>query len=137
MSRNKKLVQWMKNNIPNHSIIANAVKDTIPSLLNQHTGGIALLTSRYEGFSLSLIETMSQGLVPISFSVGIAPEIIRNGENGFVVRTIEEAEEKIKLLLNDAALRHRLALAARETAKQFKSDTMIEKIFALYKRILK
>ena len=137
MSRNKKLVQWMKNNIPNHSIIANAVKDGIPSLLKQYAGGIALLTSRYEGFSLSLIEAMSQGLVPISFSVGIASEIIRNGENGFIVHTIEDAKEKIKLLLNDAALRHRLALAARETAKQFRSDTMIEKTLALYKRILK
>jgi len=34
-------------------------------------------------------------------------------------------------------MRHRLALAARETAKQFRSDTMIEKTLALYKRILK
>jgi len=136
MSRNKKLVQWMKNNIPNHSIVANAIKDTIPPLLNQYAGGIALLTSRYEGFSLSLIEAMSQGLVPISFSVGVAPEIIHNGENGFVVHTIEEAEEKIKLLLNDTALRHRLALAARETAKQFRSEIMIEKTLALYKKIL-
>ena len=136
MSRNKKLVQWMKNYIPNHTIIANAVKNTIPSLLNQHAGGIALLTSRYEGFSLSLIEAMSQGLVPISFSVGVAPEIIRNGENGFIVHTIEEAEEKIKLLLNDTALRHRVALAAEETAKQFRSDMMIEKTLALYRKIL-
>ena len=136
MSRNKKLVQWMKNYIPNHTINANAVKDTIPSLLNQHAGGIALLTSRYEGFSLSLIEAMSQGLVPISFSVGVAPEIIRNGENGFIVHTIEEAEEKIKLLLNDTALRHRVALAAKETAKQFRSDMMIEKTLALYRKIL-
>ena len=136
MSRNKKLVQWMKNNIPNHTIVANAVKDTIPSMLNQHAGGIALLTSRYEGFSLSLIEAMSQGMVPVSFSVGVAPEIIRNGENGFVIRTIEEAEEKIKLLLNDTALRYCLALAARETAKQFRSNTMIEKTLALYRKIL-
>ena len=96
-----------------------------------------MLTSRYEGFSLSLIEAMSQGLVPISFSVGVAPEIIRNGENGFIVYTTEEAEEKIKLLLNDTALRHRLALAARETAKQFRSDIMIEKTLALYGKILR
>ncbi|OIO07498.1 hypothetical protein AUJ27_02315 [Candidatus Falkowbacteria bacterium CG1_02_37_44] len=136
MSRNKKLVQWMKNNIPNHSIVANAVKDTIPSILNQYAGGIALLTSRYEGFSLSLIEAMSQGLVPISFSVGVAPEIIHNGENGFIVHTIEEAEEKIKFLLSDTALRHRLASAARETAKQFRSKIMIEKTLALYKKII-
>ncbi|MBI2024298.1 glycosyltransferase family 4 protein [Candidatus Giovannonibacteria bacterium] len=137
MSKNKKLVQWMKNKIPNHSIIANAVKDSIPSLLNPYARGIVLLTSRYEGFSLSLIEAMSQGLVPISFPVGVAPEIIRNGENGFVVSTIEEAKEKINLLLSDVNLRHRLALSAKETAKQFKSDTMIEKTLDLYKRILK
>lgn len=136
MSRNKKLVKWMKDNILNHSIIANAAKDSIPNLLTKYAGGIAVLTSRYEGFSLSLIEVMSQGLVPISFSVGVAPEIIHNGENGFIVRNLEEAEEKIKKLLNDAALRHRLALAAKETAKQFRSDIMIEKTIDLYKEIL-
>ena len=136
MSRNKKLVKWMKNNIPNHSIIANSVKDNIPNLLTKYAGGIAVLTSRYEGFSLSLIEAMSQGLVPISFSVDVAPEIIRNGENGFIVHNVEEAEEKIKKLLNDTALRHRLALAAKGTAKQFSSDIMIDKTIELYKEIL-
>ncbi|MFA5392282.1 MAG: glycosyltransferase family 4 protein [Candidatus Paceibacterota bacterium] len=136
MSVNKKLMQWMKNNIPNHSLIVNAVKDTIPFLLNQYAGGIVLLTSRYEGFSLSLIEAMSQSLVPISFPVGVAPEIIHNGKNGFIVHTLEEAEEKINLLLKDTVLRHRLALASKETAKQFRSDIMIDKMLALYKRIL-
>ena len=105
----------MKDNIPNHSIIANSVKDSIPNLLIKYAGGIAVLTSRYEGFSLSLIEAMSQGLVPISFSVGVAPEIIRNGENGFIVHNIEEAEEKNKKMLNDTALRHRLALVKRNS----------------------
>ena len=136
MSRNKKLVRWMKDNIPNHFITFNAIKDTIPALLKKHAGGIALLTSRYEGFSLSLIEAMSQGLVPISFPVGVAPEIIREGENGFIVHTVEEAEEKINLLLKDTVLRYRLALNAKETAKQFRSDIMIEKTLALYRKIL-
>lgn len=136
MSRNKKLVRWMRDAIPRHAMAVNAVKDTIPALLRRYAGGIALLTSRYEGFSLSLIEAMSQGLVPISFSVGVAPEIIRNGENGFIVRTLEEAEEKINLLLTDAALRHRMALRAKETVQQFRSDVMIEKTLTLYKKIL-
>ncbi len=137
MSRNKKLTQWMKNNIPNLALVVNATKDTIPSLIQPYAGGIALLTSRYEGFSLSLIEAMSQRLVPISFPVGVAPEILRNGENGFIVHTDEEDEEKINLLLDNTALRHRLASAAKETAKQFKSDTMIEKTILLYNKILK
>jgi len=135
MSRNKKLIQWMRDSMPNHSLIANAIKDTIPSLIRPYAGGIVLLTSRYEGFSLSLIEAMSQGLVPISFPVGVAPEIIRNDENGFIVHTIEEAEEKINILIGDAALRHRLALVAKETAKQFRSDAMIEKTLVLYRKI--
>ncbi len=137
MSQNKKLVQWMKNNIPRHTLVSNAVKDTIPFLLQPYAGGIALLTSRYEGFSLSLVEAMSQKLVPVSFPVGVAREIIRNGENGFIAHTIEEAEEKIKLLLSDAVLRHRLAMAAKETAKGFRSNLMIEKTLALYRKILK
>lgn len=136
MSRNKRLVKWMKNNIPNHSIVANAIKDDIPDLLAEYAGGVAVLTSRYEGFSLSLIEAMSQGLVPVSFAVGVAPEIIHDGKNGFVVHNLEEAEERIKELLKDTALRHRLATAARETAKQFRSDLMAEKIIALYREIL-
>ena len=33
MSRNKKLIQWMKYNIPKLSIAINAIKDAIPALL--------------------------------------------------------------------------------------------------------
>lgn len=91
-----------------------------------------LITSRYEGFSLSLIEAMSQGLIPISFPVGIAPEIIPNGENGFVVKTIEEAEEKINILLKNKALRQYLSLNTTKTTKQFSSDIMIDKMLTLY-----
>jgi glycosyltransferase involved in cell wall biosynthesis len=137
MSRNKKLAQWMQDSIPNNSVSLNALKNTIPAMLQKHTGGIALIPSRYEGFSLSLAEAMSQGLVPVSFPVGIAPEVIRNGENGFVVHTLAEAEEKIALLIKNTALRHRLSLNARETAKQFRADIMIKRMLALYKKILK
>ncbi|MEK7640523.1 MAG: glycosyltransferase family 4 protein [Patescibacteria group bacterium] len=136
ISQGQKLLQWMRTGIPNHTVAANAIKDTIPSLLKNYAGGIALLTSRYEGFSLSLIEMMSQGLVPISFPVGVAPEIIRDMENGFLVKTIEEAREKIELLLKDSELRLRMAENARETAKQFKSDVMIDKMLTLYNKIL-
>ena len=137
MSRNKKLIRWMMDNIPKHSISLNAFKNTIPSMLKKHAGGVVLIPSRYEGFSLSLVEAMSQGLAPVSFPVGVAPEIIRDGENGFIVNTIEEAEKKIKLLLKDPVLRHRLSSEAIETAKQFRSDIMIKRMLALYKKILR
>lgn len=137
MSRNKKLISWLKNNIPNHTMAINVIKENIPLLLKPYNGGIILLTSRYEGFSLSLIEAMSQNLVPISFPVGVAPEIICNGKNGFIVNSVEEAKEKINFLLKNKNVRQRMASAAQKTSEQFKPDLMIKKMLKLYNKILK
>lgn len=137
MSQNKPLVSWLRSTISHHTVIANALKDTIPGLLRPFAGSIALLLSRYEGFSLSLIEAMSQQLVPISFSVGVAPEIISNGENGFIVSSLAEAEEKIQLLLENPTLRMRMARSASITAEKFRSDVLIEQMVALYDEIVR
>lgn len=137
MSRNKKLISWMKNNITNHQVESNVIKKDIPSKLANYAGSIMMITSRYEGFSLSLIEGMSQGLIPISFTVGVAPEIIRNGENGFLVNSIYEAKEKISILLKDTALRQKMSKNAKETSQQFQADIMANKMINLYKNICK
>ena len=137
MSRHKKLISWMKNNIKNHQVESNVIKKDILSKLANYAGSIMLITSRYEGFSLSLIKGMSQGLIPISFTVGVAPEIIRNGENGFLVNSIYEAKEKISILLKDAALRQKMSKNAKKTSQQFQTDIMINKMINLYKDICK
>jgi glycosyltransferase involved in cell wall biosynthesis len=79
---------------------------------------------------------MSQGFVPVSYPVGIAPEIIKNGQNGFIIKNLEEAEEKIQQLLNDRDLRHRLALNAIISTQQFKPNVIIIKMLSLYRKIL-
>lgn len=136
MSKNAKLVAWLRENIDKHTIFNNLQKDLIPGILGKEAGSIALLLSRYEGFSLSLIELMSQAVVPISYPVGVAPELIIDGENGFIVNSLEEAEEKINLLLNNPDLRIRLAKNARQGAKKFRADIMIDKMIILYDKIL-
>lgn len=135
MTRNKKLISWMKDIIPNHQVESNTIKTDIPNKLANHAGSILLLTSRYEGFSLSLIEGMSQGLIPISFPVWVAPEIIRNGENGYIVNSIYEAEEKIRELIANTNLRKKLWINAKNTVEQFKSEILVHKMIALYKKI--
>lgn len=136
MSKNVKLIAWLRNNIQNHTVFNNLQKDLIPDVLKKEAGSIALLVSRYEGFSLSLIELMSQKIVPISYPVGVAPELIIDGENGFIVHTLEEAEEKINLLLNNSDLRLKLANNAHQTAQQFRADKMIDQMIVLYNKIL-
>ena len=105
MTSNKNLISWFLENVPNHFLFANLVKYKIPAIVKNLRGSILFIPSRYEGFSLSLVEGMSQGLVPVVYNVGVAPEIIKNGENGFLVSSQAEAIEKVQLLLDDPKLR--------------------------------
>ena len=137
MTTNKGVISWLLNNIPNHSLFLNMKKDKIPEVIKGLRGSILFIPSRYEGFSLSLVEGMSQGLVPVAYPVGVAPEIIRNGENGFIVTSQKEAEERIKLLLADSVLRKKCALEAEKTSKLFSSSEITIKLIKLYKDVVK
>jgi glycosyltransferase involved in cell wall biosynthesis len=122
--------------IPNHGLFLNIKKDIIPSILSPLSGSILFIPSRYEGFSLSMVEGMSQGLIPVVYPVGVAPEIIRNGINGFIVHNQSEAESRIADLLANRQLRKELSEAARSTSFQFHSDIMIERISKVYESVL-
>lgn len=136
MTTNKNLVSWFLNTISNHSLFTNIKKDKIPGTIKPLRGSILFLPSRYEGFSLSLVEGMSQGLVPICYPVGVAPEIIRNGVNGFIVHSQQEAIQKVRLLSSDKALRSRCTRGAEKTARVFSSDVIAEKLLAVYRTVL-
>ena len=135
MTTNKKLKEWLRVAFPVHYMHANIRKDVIPDILARRYGSILFIPSRYEGFSLSLVEGMSQGLVPISYAIGVAPEIIKNGVNGFLVSTNEEAREKIEYLFSDSEKRLAMAGAARKTAEQFCSGAIADKLLGLYREI--
>lgn len=135
MTTNRKLKEWLRVAFPKHYMYVNLRKDLIPGALAPLYGSILFLSSRYEGFSLSLVEGMSQGLVPISFPVGVAPEIIRNGENGFIVTTGQEAERHAQELLNNNEKRLAMAAAAKQTAEQFRSARIANDLLVLYRRI--
>ena len=137
MTTNKGVISWLLNNIPNHSLFLNMKKDKIPEVIKVLRGSILFIPSRYEGFSLSLVEGMSQGLVPVSYPVGVAREIIRNGENGFIVNSQKEAEEKIKLLLSDPVLRKKCTVEAEKTSRIFSSSEITIRLIKLYEDVVK
>lgn len=137
MTTNKKLKEWLRVAFPLHYIHSNLRKELIPEVLSRRYGSILFVSSRYEGFSLSLIEGMSQGLVPISYPVGVAPEIILDGKNGFLVSSNEEAEERVRELLSDTEKRLAMAEAARKTAERFRSGIIADELLALYREIKK
>ena len=134
---NKKLISWLRSRIPNHTLFTNVKKDHLPVLLRPLAGSILFIPSRYEGFSLSLIEGMACGLIPVIYSVGVAPEIIKNNQNGFLVNSQKEAIEIINKLLQDKVLRYRLSRAARRTAHKFSSKAIAKKLMKIYLIIIK
>lgn len=135
ITSNSSLVEYFQEHLDDHKFIANELKSDIPNILRRYQGSIMFISSRYEGFSLSLIEGMSQGIVPIVYAVGVAPEIIINGVNGFLVKSQQEVMKYTKLLLNDARLRNKMSRSAWQTAQSFTADNMADEFIALYEQV--
>ena len=83
---------------------------------------IFVLSSRFEGFPLVLLEAMSQGMAVVAFDCPTGPnEIVQDGENGILVADGDVAglAAGMRTLIEDDELRRRLGAAAVETAERF------------------
>jgi len=84
-----------------------------------------------EPFGLSVAEAMLCGTPVIAFNRGSMPELIKHGETGFLVNTIEEAVEaanKIKTVARDNCYDW--------ATSQFSCDKMVDDYLKLYHQIL-
>lgn len=90
---------------------------------------IYLMTSRFEGFGLVLVEAMSYGLPIVAFDQQASRVILENGQYGLLAKMedIKDISEKIKLLTNDVELRRKYSRLSLGRSKQFEMATVIEK----------
>jgi len=109
------------------SIIVLSVDD--PVLVNalQRKAAVVLQKSTREGFGLTVTEAMWKGAVVIGGDVGGIRHQIVDGENGFLVRSPDEAAARIVQVLNDDRLRERLGSRAREAVcERFLMSRLVE-----------
>lgn len=100
------------------------------------TSDIFVLPSRYEGVPLVLLEAQACGLPAVVTSFDGADEIIKDGENGFVVSNWQPQEfaKYLKILINDSKRRITMAKKARAMmVEEYSWDKIADKFLGLFK----
>jgi glycosyltransferase involved in cell wall biosynthesis len=110
--------------------------DVLPYL---QAADLFVLPSAAEGLSLALLEALACGLPAIATAVGGNPEVIAQGENGWLVPPDDPAAlaAAIRTLLADDKLRRSLGEHGRaQVVQRYSLATMADRLVALYRQVL-
>lgn len=100
---------------------------------------IFVLSSRFEGFGLVLVEAMACGLSVVSFDCPAGPdEIITDGYDGLLVPSgdIKVLAQKLMLLMTDEKLRTRLSQNARQSSQRYEMNLIEGKWVDLFNKLM-
>ena len=100
---------------------------------------IFVMSSRYEGMPLALIEAMSSGLACVSFNCPNGPsDIINDGIDGFLAKNgdIDDLAAKIENLICKESLRSQIGIRAKQNIERYSPDAIMQQNILLYNKIL-
>ena len=99
-------------------IIILTKEDTALVNALQRRAAVIVQKSLREGFGMTVTEAMWKETPVIGGDVGGIRYQIKDGENGFLVSSVEEAAERMVQLIKDQKLREQLGKKAHETVKR-------------------
>lgn len=99
---------------------------------------LMVLPSESESFGLAALEAMACHVPVLSSNAGGLPELIINGENGFMceVGDIESMAESAKKVLSSEAILKEFKAKAYKTAQKFDIEIILPQYESYYKKIL-
>ena len=116
-----------------NSVLFYGFAESISAILSLFD--IFVLSSFYEGISISLLEAMAAGIPAIVTSVGGNPEVVTNYETGLLVPSRDEygLAKACDLLLTDCELRRNLGSSGqRHIIQCFAKESMARQVSSLY-----
>ncbi len=98
---------------------------------------VFVLASRKEGLGTSVLDALACGVTVVATRAGGIPEMVQDHENGLLVppENPEALAQALLRLLNDRALRERLAAQAPASIKSFTVAHMVQKHVELYSEL--
>lgn len=125
--------RWIHDAFLHHTMIMH---DPTNAIMQKYLeSSICIISSRYEGFSMVIIEAMASGVPCVSFDCPFGPRnIIKDREDGILVDYLNPRAlaDNICMLIENDELRKKLGHQARENIQRFSKDCVMkqwEKLF--------
>ena len=110
-----------------------------PNIVQQfRQSSVFALSSRIEGFSLSLVEAMSQGCACVAFRIsGVIEEVTYGGKGVVLVEDgdVEGFKDGLRKCMSDRNLRDKMAIEGIECSKNYDLNAIASKWEALFNRL--
>ena len=100
---------------------------------------INVLPSYNEGLPMTILETMAHGIPNISTSIASIPEVLHDGENGFLITPgdVDKLKGRLLQLVKNEQLRIKFSMESyRLIRKEFSLDSNIRRLKDIYKNLL-
>jgi glycosyltransferase involved in cell wall biosynthesis len=98
---------------------------------------VLLLTSFWEGLPMVAAEAMAMGVPVVATDTGDVRELVRNGENGYLVKVgdVQAAARSVVQLLKDEALYNYMSANARSAASHLASESTLKHLVKTWRDV--
>lgn len=132
------VVEWIRDRLLEDTIILHEPVDDIMDKYLESS--ICVLSSRYEGFSLVILEAMACGVPVVSFDCPHGPRnIIMHGEDGLLVEYLnsQALADGLCRLIESVELRKRFGSNARKNIRRFSKDNIMGQWDTMFHKFIK